>query len=91
MSEQELEHARARRLDLGRVGRDDHALGADRRARRLQLRHLLDLDDADAAGAVDAEAGVIAVVGDRAAVLVRGLEHGLALLDRDLRVRLSSA
>ena len=59
----------------------DHAVGADRRARRLQLRHLLDLDDADAAGAVDADAGVVAVVGHRDAALDRGLQDGLALLD----------
>ena len=84
IQKKELEHARARLLDLRRVGRDDHPVGADRRARGLQLRHLLDADDADAAGAVNAKARVIAVVGDRAAVLVGRLEDGLALLDRDL-------
>ena len=68
----------------GVCGRDDHALGHRRRAGGLQLRHLLDLDDADAAGAVDAEPGVIAVVGDLDAALDRRLENGLALFDRDL-------
>ena len=76
IDQQELEHARARGLDSGRVGRDHHAVGARRRARRLQLRHLLDLDDADAAGAVDAQARVIAVV-----------RHLVAVLDSGLRAR----
>ena len=52
-----------------------------RRARRLQLRHFLDLDDADAAGAVDAEAGVIAVVGKLDAVLDGRLKDGFTLFD----------
>ena len=64
VDEQELEDAgsRLRRLRIAR--RHDHAVGADRRARGLQLRHLLDLDDADAAGAVDGQAGMKAVVGN---------------------------
>ena len=57
VDQQELEHAGARLHDIRRLRVHDHAVGARRRARRLQLRHLLDLDDADAAGPVDAEAG----------------------------------
>ncbi len=74
VDQQELEHAGARLDHVGRLRRHDHALGDRRRAGRLQLRHLLDLDDADAAGAVDAEAGVIAVVRDLDAALDRGLQ-----------------
>ena len=79
--EQELEHAGARVDDFLGPRRHHHAFGADGRARRLQLRHLLDLDDADAARAVDADAGVVAVVGDRNPAFDGGLQNGLALLD----------
>src|ERR1043166_3570669 len=82
--EKKLEDTRARLHDLGRLRRHDHAVCADRRARRLQLRNLLDLHDADAAAAVDADAGVIAVIRNGNAVLDRRLEHGLALLHGDL-------
>ena len=82
VDQQELEHAGARLDDVGRLRVDDHAVGAGRRARRLQLRHLLDLDDADAAGAVDAEAGVIAVVGKLDAVFDGRLKDRLAFFDR---------
>jgi hypothetical protein len=64
VDEQELEHARTGGGGLRIPGAHDHALGADGRARRLQLRHLFDLDDAHAAGPVDADAGVVAVVRD---------------------------
>jgi hypothetical protein len=84
VDQQELEHAGARGDDVGRARRDDHAVGAHRRARRLQLRHLLDFHDAHAARTVDADAWVIAVVRHRDAALDRGLQDGLALLDRDL-------
>src|SRR5262249_36610769 len=75
---QELERPCARRFDLRVARRDDHPLGAYRRTRGLQLRHFLDLDDADPTGTVDADAGVIAVVRHRDAILNRGLEDGLA-------------
>src|SRR5262249_1656451 len=58
--------------------------GAHGRTRGLQLRHFLDLDDADPTGTVDADAGVVAVVGHRDAVLDRGLKDGLAFLNSDL-------
>jgi hypothetical protein len=64
--------------------RDHHPLGGHGRAGRLQLRHLLDLDDADAAGSIDADAGVITVVGNRDARLDGGLEDGSALVDGNL-------
>ena len=83
IDQEELEHAGARLDDLGRPRAHHHALGAHRRARRLQLRHLLDLDDADAAGAVDADAGVIAVIRDGDAVFDGRLQDGLAFFDRD--------
>ena len=56
-----------------------HALGHRRRARRLQLRHLLDLHETDAARRVDAQTGVVAVIGDLDAGLDGGLEDGGAL------------
>ena len=83
VDQQELEHARARRHDVGRIRMHHHPLGAHRRARRLQLAHLLDLDETDATGAVDAEARVVAVIRNFVAVLDRGLKQGGALLNRD--------
>ena len=84
IDQQELEHAGARVDDVrASAVHDDHAFGDRRRARRLQLRHLLDLDDADAARAVDAEARVIAVVGNPDAGLDGRLEDGPALFGRD--------
>ena len=49
VDQQELEHSGPRFDHVGRARADNHPLGADGRARRLQFRHLLDLDDADAA------------------------------------------
>src|SRR5687768_1261139 len=82
VNQQELEYAGARFDDVWRLSVHDHAVGARRRARRLQLRHLLYLDDAYAAGAVDTEAGVIAVVGKLDAVLEGRLKDCLAFFDR---------
>ena len=82
VDEQELEHAGARFDDVGRLRHDAHPVGAHRRARRLQLRHLLDLDDADAAGAVDAERGVVAVIRNGEPVLDGRLQDRLALCRR---------
>ena len=84
IDEQELEDAGARGRRFGVAGRDDHAVRADRRARGLQLRHLLDLHDADAAGPVDRQPGMKTVVGHRDAGFDGRLQHGLALGDRDL-------
>ena len=83
IDQQELEDAGAGLDDVWRLGRDDHAVGHRRRAGRLQLRHLFDLDDADAAGAVDAEARMVAVVRDLDAALDGGLEHRFALGNGD--------
>ncbi len=81
VDQQELEHRRAGLDDFRRPRIHHHPVGADRRARGLQLRHLLDADDADAARAFDAERGVVAVVRDVDAGLEGRLQHGLALLD----------
>ena len=83
VDQQQLEHAGARRHDIGRACGDDHAVAADRGARRLQLRHLLDFDDADTARAVDADARVIAVVRNLDAALDGGLQHRPAFLNFD--------
>jgi hypothetical protein len=83
--EQELEDTGPRLDDVGGIGRDDHSLRARRGARGLQLRHFLDLDEADATGPVDPQPRVVAVVRDREPVLDGSLEDGLALLDRDWR------
>ena len=56
-----------------------------RRARRLQLRHLLDLHQADAARRVDAQTGVVAVVRDLDAGFDGRLQHRRALRDGHLR------
>jgi hypothetical protein len=61
-----------------------HALANRRRARGLQLGHLLDLHEADAARRVDAETGVVAVVGDLDAGLDGGFEDRGALRDGEL-------
>ena len=83
IDQQKLEDAGARAHHVRRARRHHHAFGAHGRTRRLQLRHLLDLDDADAAGAVDADARVIAVIRDGDAAFDGGLQDGLAFLDGD--------
>src|SRR4051812_31063600 len=50
IAEQELDGSLARLLDLVTLAGDDHAISDGNRARGLQLRHLLDADDAHAAG-----------------------------------------
>ena len=84
VQQQELEHAGAGVLDL--LGRrvHDHPVRRRDRARHLELRHLLDLHQADAAGPVHAQRGVIAVVRDLGARLDGGLEDRTALGDRHL-------
>jgi hypothetical protein len=84
VDEEELENAGSSGDDLGIARRDHHAVGARRGARRLQLRHLLDLHHADAARTVDAKARVITVVGERNPVLDGGLQDRSALFDRKL-------
>src|SRR5688572_10498934 len=64
VDEQELEDALAALHRVGVLRVHNHALGHWGRARRLQLRHLLDLHEADTARRVDAETGVVAVIGD---------------------------
>ena len=64
VAEQQLQRGLARLRDLGRLGRDDHALGDRRGAGGLQLRHLLDAHDAHAAGGLQREAGVVAEGGN---------------------------
>src|SRR5882672_3645553 len=83
IDEQELEHAGPRLDDVRCLSRDDHAFGDRRGAGRLQLRHLFNLDDADAAGAVDAQARVIAVIRDLDSAFDGGLQYGLPLLGRN--------
>jgi hypothetical protein len=65
VDEKKFEHAGARVDHLGGPGAHNHAIRTDRRTGRLQLRHLFDLDDADAAGSIDADARVVAVIGNR--------------------------
>ena len=60
VAQQQFQHRLARLLDLVAVGGDDHALADHRRARGLQLGHLLDLHQAHAASALQREVGVIA-------------------------------
>src|SRR6185295_14029735 len=81
VDQQELEHAGARLDDVGRPSGHHHAFRADRRTGGLQLRHLLDLDDADAARAVDADARVVTVIGHFDPGFDGGLEDRLPFLD----------
>ena len=83
IDEQKLEDTRARVDHIRGLRMDHHAVGDRRRARRLQLRHLLDFHDADPAGSVDSEARMVAVVGNPDAGLDGRLQDCLALLGRD--------
>ncbi len=83
VEEQKLEHRGSRLHDLWRPRVNHHPVGAHRGTRGLQLGHLFDLDDADAAGSVNAQARVEAVIGQVDAVLDGRLQHGAPLLNRD--------
>src|SRR4030095_2737264 len=78
IDEEELEDARSCRDHLRIARAHHHALGAHHRTRGLQLRHLLDLDNADTTGTVYGDAGVVAVI-----------RHGDAGLDGGLKDRFS--
>src|SRR5207302_147862 len=75
--------AALRRPGLLARGVHHHAVRRARVARDLELRHLLDLDQAHAAVAGDGEAGVPAVVRDLDAEALGGANDGGAVLDRD--------
>src|SRR5581483_4566599 len=60
VAEQKLERGLARLADFFAGGGDDHAVGDGDGAGRLHLRHLLDLDQAHAAGGLERETRVIA-------------------------------
>ena len=79
IDEQELENTGTRVDRFGIRGVDDHALADGRRARRLQLRHFLDLDEAHTTGGVDPETGVVAVIRDLDAGLDGGLQDRVPL------------
>ena len=81
IDEQELEDAGPRLNHLRGPRQHSHPVRAGRGTRRLQLRHLLNLHNADAAGPVDADAGVVTVVRDGNATLDGGLEHRLPFFD----------
>jgi hypothetical protein len=83
IDQQELEDAGAPFHRLGVCRVDDHAIGDRRRARRLQLRHLFDLDQADAARRIDTQPRVIAVIRDLDAGFDRGLQDRCSLGHRD--------
>ena len=60
VAEKELQGGLASLGDLGGLGLDDHAFGDRGGAGGLELGHLLDADDAHAAGCLEREAGVVA-------------------------------
>src|SRR6266496_1107708 len=60
VAKQHFDHALARLPDLLVVGGDDHAFADYRRAGRLQLRHLLDTNQAHAARALQRQVRVVA-------------------------------
>src|SRR5690606_27175975 len=74
--------ARERRLRV--LGVDDHAVGGDLLAARLQLRALLDRDQALTALRDDLETGVVTERADVVAEHARGIEHVRALRYGDL-------
>src|SRR5262249_38303428 len=78
------EHRPLRGLRLLAGGAHDHAVGRARVAGDLELRDLLDLDQAHAAVARDREPGMPAVVRDLDAETLRGDDDGRAVLDLDL-------
>jgi hypothetical protein len=84
IDEEEFEHTGAGGRGFRVARRDDHAVGTHRRARGLQFRHLLDLDDTHAARAIYRQAGMKAVIGHRDAGFDGRLQHRFALGNRDL-------
>ncbi len=64
VAEQELQSGLAGLRDLRGLGLDDHAFGDRGGAGGLELGHLLDADDAHAAGGLQREPGVVAEGGD---------------------------
>src|ERR1043166_1608822 len=82
--QEELDHPAPRLLDLLALGRDDHAARAGDRARRLQLRHLLDAHEAHAARRLKREVCVVAERGNRVAVLAAHVNQPRALLGLNL-------
>ncbi len=75
VGEEEFERGLAGGCYLRGFGADDHAFGNRKRAGGHQLRHLLDFDQAHAAGGLQGEAFVIAEGGDFDAVLLGGVDH----------------
>src|SRR5439155_25476828 len=83
--DQELEYRTLSRLRLVARRTHDHAVGDARVAGDLQLRVLLDLDQAHAAVARNREAGVPAVVRDLDAGALGCLDDGQAVGTRGQR------
>ncbi len=83
VDQEELEDRALRRPGLLARGVHHHAVRHARVTRDLELRHLLDLDQAHAAVAGDGETRVPAVVRDLDAEALGGANDGGAVLDRD--------
>ena len=75
VDEEQLQHSHARALCLRVLGVHHHALGDRRGAGDLELRRLLDLDEAHAAHARHRQSRMVAVVRDEDARLLRRLDH----------------
>jgi hypothetical protein len=75
VAEEKLQGGFAGLGDLGSLGLDDHALGDRCGAGGLELGHLLDADDAHAAGCLKREAGIVAEGGDLDAGGLAGLDE----------------
>ena len=84
VAEQQLQGGLAGLGDLGGLGLDDHAFGDRGGAGGLELRHLLDADDAHAAGGLQREAGVVTEGGDLDAGGLAGLDEQRARGGGDL-------
>src|SRR5262249_7621090 len=83
VDEQELEHRPLGGVRLLAGGVHDHAVGHPRVAGDLELRALLDVDQAHPAVPRDRQAGVPAVVWDLDAQALGGLDHRLPVGDLD--------
>ena len=80
--QQQFDDVTAGLADVGRVGLDLHALPHQLAAGGHVEAHLLDLDHAHAAGALQAQVGVVAEPGDADPELLAGLHDGRAFGDR---------
>ena len=84
IDEQKFAHRTLRFFDLGTRGRDDHSVSAGDRARRLQLRHLVDAHQTHAARRLHLEVLVITKRRNAVSVFAAHVDQRRALFGLDL-------